>query len=88
MFNLIGDMNQLRSQIETLTSMGLEVVDEVLATAEDFLEALMIIWLFEPAGFWYYKNLLIKFGICTKDEFQTAVDSLGIQSIKEVVAEI
>lgn len=87
-FKLLGDKFQLRSQIETLKSMGLEVVDGTLITAEDFLAALKIIWLFETSGFWFYKELLIKHGICTETEFQATIDSLGIEKIKKIAIEI
>jgi len=76
-YYLDGDLCQMSAQREFLVRRGMDVgqrdVYPVLRSEEDFKKALELLWRNRIAGWWHYHDKLIKYGICTEDEFKRAL---------------
>lgn len=69
---LKGDLSQMGSQARFLKIRGFELRHEDVyrvVSAEDAKKALAAIWIAKIEGWWHYKDLYIKYGICTAEEF-------------------
>jgi hypothetical protein len=76
-FYLNGDLSQMAEQKSFLINRGMDVsqrnVYPVLKEC-DVLQALKILYEHKVKGWWNYRDRYIKHEICTKEEFQKALE--------------
>lgn len=74
-FTLDGDLSQMANQETFLRNAGFRVgridVYPGLYTEEDHKAALKMIWDNRVDGWWHYDKDYLKYGICTKEQFDT-----------------
>ena len=77
-FLLSGSLSQMSAQEQFLLGAGFTVgrsdVYPCFHTEDEFKRALEAIWKNRVAGWWHYDGRYVKYGICTLDEFRTALD--------------
>lgn len=69
---LHGDLNQMYTQMEFLRQRGISVSAEggiPKVKSENYEDSVKMIYDYEIIGWWNYKEDLIKFGVCTEEEF-------------------
>lgn len=70
---LDGDLEQMSMQKRFLQDNGFEVGQvncyPALKTEEEFKKALLLFWEKRIKGWWNYEKSLIKYGVCTQEEF-------------------
>jgi hypothetical protein len=75
-FTLQGDLNQMAIQKRFLKKQLFEVGQvDVYPTIryEDIKQALILLYFNRVEGWWNYKSELLKFEICTEDEFKSSL---------------
>jgi len=76
-YYLNGDLCQMSAQERFLSRHGMVLgrrdVYPALKTEEDFKKALTLLWEHKVAGWWHYKKKMVEYGICTEDEYETAL---------------
>lgn len=74
-----GDLCQMSAQQEFLRSKGYRLgfsdVYPGLYTEDDWKRALKDIWESRVEGWWHYLTHYQKYGICTKEQFDAALDA-------------
>ena len=77
-FTFDGDLNQMSEQREFLQRQGFEVgmtnVYPAVKTQAEYDKAITAIYKNRCAGYWHYREKLIKLGVCTEAEFTAALD--------------
>ena len=74
---LEGDLNQMWGMKRFLTEHGFQLGQSdvyPIIKKEDVIQALHIIYIEKPEGWWHYKEKYIKFEVCTKDGFKSEWD--------------
>jgi hypothetical protein len=79
MFLLLGDLAQLYGQKMFLLMRGFPVEQKGVypgfASEDDFKRALTLIWETKFIGWWHYDREYVSYGICTKEEFDAALEA-------------
>lgn len=72
-----GDLHQLGVQSLFLRQNGFDIeqvdVFSAVETEDEYNMAIAMFYQSRVEGWWNYKEELIKYGICTEDEFKTAL---------------
>jgi len=78
-FYLEGDLSQMSAQDSFLRDRGFDVgrsdVYPVLRTEKEFSRAVRLIWEHKVEGWWHYRERLIEDGVCTGEEFDSALSA-------------
>lgn len=72
-FFLDGDLCQMASQRNFLNSRGIETRQNNVYPClrwDDVEKALSLIWRNNVEGWWHYKELYVKYNICSEEEFR------------------
>ena len=76
-FYIQGDLDQMGAQKDVLKSRGFSLQQSdvyPVLQEKDIQSALLAIWLTRTEGWWHYKDEMVKLGICTVEEWGTALD--------------
>ncbi|PIR13619.1 hypothetical protein COV49_01545 [Candidatus Falkowbacteria bacterium CG11_big_fil_rev_8_21_14_0_20_39_10] len=86
-FELKGDVSQRQAQKTALLGTKIRVKDDCFRNREDFEIAIKVFFDKEVAGFQHYENELLASGLCTKKEFDSRVDEVGLFLLGRMAAE-
>jgi hypothetical protein len=76
---LSGDLGQMGEQKSYLIMMGFDVgmvdVYPALKDQENFDQAITLIYRARISGWWHYKDRLVELGVCTREEYDNALQA-------------
>jgi hypothetical protein len=77
--SLNGDLNQMSIQADVLRANGFTItfsdVYPIVQTEDEFKRALKLFWDRQVPGWWNYREKMLKYEICTEDQWKEKLDA-------------